>query len=196
MRPLRLLTTATFALASLAGCSDDGVVDEEGARIAYLGIDPSVDKILDLGFQGFSAASSANIPAQSTVGDVSGTLTVTGKVDQGASNNKEMRLDAVFAGYSDGAAAREGIDDVVYDSSGAVAVDLSLKGLPDADLTGTLVGTLFMQGGLEGGVTLSLSITGKTEDDGTGKIQRQAGTVRVTGTATSDYGIFDVDVAH
>src|SRR5690606_35423280 len=98
----------------------------------------------------------ANIPEQSTTGDVSGTMVVNGQVDQGASNNKEMRLDVVLTGYSDGAAEREGIDDVVYDTSGVLDADLSMKGLPDADLTGTLVGTLLMQGGLEGGVSLSL----------------------------------------
>lgn len=193
---LRFLAPLAVVTSLLAGCSDDGVADEEGARIAYMGIDPAVDKILDLGFQGFNAASSANIPEQSTTGDVSGTLVVNGQVDQGASNNKEMRLDAVLTGYSDGAAEREGIDDVVYDTSGILDVDLSMKGLPDADLTGTLVGSLFMQGGLEGGVSMSLSITGETEDDGTGKIRRKPGTIRVTGTATSDYGVFNVDIAH
>jgi hypothetical protein len=193
---LRFLAPLTLALGLLAGCSDDGVTDEEGARIAYMGIDPAMDKIIDLGFQGFNAASSANIPQQSTTGDVSGVMTVDGKVDQGSSNNKGMRLDVALAAYSDGAAVREGVDDIVYDTNGPLGVDLSMKGLPDADLTGTLVGSLFMQGGLEGGVSLSLSISGKTEDDGTGKIRRKAGTVRITGTATSDYGVFNVDILH
>lgn len=180
---------------SVAGCSNDGVSDEESARIAYEGIDPSVDKILDLGFQGFNAASSANIPEQSTSGEVSGTMTVGGQVDQGNSNNKGMRLDVTLARYSDGAVADEGIEDIVYDTSGALDVDLSMKGLPDADLTGTLVGTLFMEGGLLGDVSLSLSFDGQTEDAG-GVIQRKPGSVRITGTATSDYGVFDVDVTH
>ena len=190
------LTCAIFMTATVTGCSDDGVADEEAARIAYEGLDPSVDKILDLGFQGFNAASSANIPEQSTTGAVLGTMTVNGQVDQGSSDNKGMRLAVVLVDYSDGAVADEEVEDIIYDTSGALDVDLSMKGLPDAELTGTLVGTLVMEGGLEGGVSLSLSMTGQTEDDGTGKIRRKAGTVRVTGTATSDYGVFNVDVTH
>jgi hypothetical protein len=202
-KPLRraLLVRRTFAAglfalgASFAGCGG-GVNDDESARLAYLGLDPSMDKILDLGFQGFNAANSANIPEQSTTGDVSGTLVVTGQVDQGASDNKGMRLFATYTDYSDGAVPEENeeVDDVIYNSDPSLDVDLSMKGLPDAELTGTIVGTVLMEGGLEGPVTLSLAITGETEDDGTGKIRRKAGTVRVVGTATSDYGTFDVDV--
>jgi hypothetical protein len=199
MIPRRSLLTLVglsplLALAPSSGCGGSGVSDEDGARLAYLGLDPSVDKILDLGFQGFNAASSANIPTQNGTGSVSGTLAVGGKVDAGASNNKQMTLDVGYANYSDGAVANEDIDDIVYVSSSGVVLDLSLKGLPNANLTGTMTGTVAMQGGLEGAVSLSLSITGQTEDDGTGKIRRKAGTVHITGTATSDYGVFNVDV--
>ncbi len=192
-----ILATLLAALLLTPACGDEGVVDEESARLAYEGLDPSIDKALDLGFQGFNEASSANIPEQSTTGDASGTLTIGGKVDQGASNNKEMTLDATYTDYSDGDPDEEDdIVDVIYDSQGTVTIDLSLKGLPNADLTGTIVGTVIMDGGLLGPVTLDLAITGETEDDGTGKIRRKAGTVRVTGTATSDYGTFQVDVTH
>jgi hypothetical protein len=198
-----VVLAALFVLfASFAACSGSSVSDEESARFAYEGLDPSIDKILDLGFQGFNAADSANIPEQSTTGDVSGTLTINGQVDQGSSDNKGMRLEAVYVNYSDGVfIVEEGeedvlIEDIVYDSDGFIDVDLSMKGLPDAELTGTMVGTVIMTGGLEGPVALNLSITGETEDDGTGKIQRKAGTIRITGTATSDYGVFDVDIEH
>ncbi|NUP04793.1 MAG: hypothetical protein HOW73_01900 [Polyangiaceae bacterium] len=195
-----LRTIAYIALtlggAFLGASCSGGVSDEESARLAYVGLDPAIDKIIDLGFQGFNDASSANIPEESTNGDVSGTITVVGQVDQGASNNKGMRLDVTLVDYSDGAIETETdeIDDVIYDSDPVLDVDLDMKGLPNADLTGTIVGPLVMEGGLEGPVTLSLSITGETEDDGTGKIRRKAGTIHVTGTATSDYGTFDVDV--
>jgi hypothetical protein len=187
-----------FALASslliAPACGDSGVSDEESARLAYIGLDPSVDKVLDLGFKGYSEASSANIPPESTTGAISGTLDVGGKVDAGASNNKEMTLDVTYTNYSDGAVKDQGIDDIVYNSSGGGVVDLSLKGLPNATLTGTMTANVAMTGGLAGNVALSLSITGETEDDGTGKIRRKAGTVHITGTATSDYGVFDVDL--
>lgn len=192
---LRNLGCALLVVAAV-GCSDDGVSDEEGARIAYLGIDPAVDKMLDLGFKGRSEASSAHIPEQSTTGDVSGTMTVGGKVDAGNTKNDEMDLTVVLVGYSDGAVASEGIDDIVYDSEGPLNLGASLKGLPDGTLNGTLSGTVFMHGGLEGAVSLSLSFAGETEDDGAGTARRKAGTVRVTGTATSDYGVFTVDVIH
>jgi hypothetical protein len=201
IKPSRNVSFArrTFAVAALtlaavvAGC-DGGVSDEESARVAYVGLDPSIDKVLDLGFQGFNEASSANIPEQSTTGDIAGEMLVTGQVDQGNSDNKGMRLVVTLTDYSDGAVENEGVDDIVYNSDATLDVDLSMKGLPDAELTGTISGSLVMQGGLEGPVTLQLSITGETEDDGSGKIRRKAGTVHVTGTATSDYGTFDVDV--
>jgi hypothetical protein len=71
---------------------------------------------------------------------------------------------------------------------------LSMKGLPNADLTGSFRGTVTMSGYLEGPVTLNLSLTGKTEDAGGGLIQRAPGTFHISGTATSDYGVFNVDL--
>jgi len=55
---------------------------------------------MQLGFDGFNSASSANIATQTAAGAKSGTLTVTGQVDQGASANKGMRLQVALAsGY-------------------------------------------------------------------------------------------------
>jgi hypothetical protein len=200
-RIFRSITPTALLLAvALTGCDDDGVTDEEGARLAYEGLDPSVDKILDLGFRGFSEATSANIPQQSTTGAVSGTMIVNGKVDQGSSNNKGMRLDVDLVNYSDGAVAHADIDDIIYNTQGPLTVDVKMNKLPDADLSGTLVGTVVMDGGLVGPLTFSLNIVGKTMDDGSvgtdWKIRRAPGTVRITGTATSDYGVFNVDVLH
>src|SRR3954469_14758955 len=84
----------------LAGCGDS-VSSDEQARRAYLGLDPSIDKAITLGFAGFNAASSANISPQTAMGTVSGTLTVTGQVDQGSSANKGMRLLTEYVMYSD-----------------------------------------------------------------------------------------------
>ena len=70
MRCLAFVIPALIALAP--GCSDDdGVTSDEKARQAYYGLDTMIDKAMDLGFQGYHAASSANIPAQSTSGDIS-----------------------------------------------------------------------------------------------------------------------------
>ena len=56
------------------------------------------------------------------------------------------------------------------------------------------MGTFQMTGDLKGDVTLNLALTGEIEDDGTGKVRRKAGTTRVTGTATSGDGSYNVDV--
>lgn len=194
LRRALLCCAAPVAALALAGCGGPhgGVADELSAQYAYLGLDGAVGRAIQLGFDGFNAASSANIPDQTGDGDAAGTMVVGGKVDQGASSNKGMRLEVTLTGYSDGPVG-DGVD-IVYDG-GPNAFDLNFKGLPDADLTGTLSGDFVMSGDLAGPVTLDLSISGKTEDDGTGKIRRVAGSVHVTGTATSNYGTFAVDVS-
>jgi hypothetical protein len=195
-----LSLTATLA-AGLFGCGGDAVDSEEQARAAYLGLDSSIEKSLALGFAGFNAASSANIPAQSAPGELAGTLTITGQVDQGSSANKGMRLRVGMVDYTDGLVTlEEGGDavEITYDTNTDVtqqpALDLSLRDIPSGTFTGTLVGTFLMRGDLEGDVTLDLSMTGVIEDDGTGKVRRKAGTTTVTGTATAGDDTFDVNV--
>lgn len=193
---LAALPLVLFAFLPLAGCGDDtDLASDEAARLAYLGLDQSVDRAIKLGFQGFNAASNANIPTQSEAGAAQGTMDVGGKVDQGASNNKEMDLTVTLTGYSDGLLRTEDEEEVsiVYDTDGPAILDLSLKGLPNATMTGSLTGTYLMSGELEGPVTLNLSISGMTEESG-GVIQRAPGTTRISGTATSDFGVYNVDL--
>ena len=188
-------TVLCSALAA-AGCGGDDVDSDEAARAAYIGLDGAVEKALGLGMDGFNAATSANIPPQMTTGDVTGTLTVSGQVDSGASDNKEMRLLLDLAEYRDEV---PGSDLVVrYDTMEAAQpmLDISLRGLPSATFTGTLTGTFYMEGDIEGAVNLSLTLEGMTEPnpDATDNIRRVVGTTHVTGTATSSYGTFNVDV--
>ncbi|MCC6993256.1 MAG: hypothetical protein IT370_01375 [Deltaproteobacteria bacterium] len=202
-RPDRLALTlallaATGLLAASAACSDDdGVSSTETARRAYLGLDDAVARSLTLGLQGFNAATSANIPAQNGTGTSTGTIVVGGQVDQGMSNNKEMRLTVTLTGYSDGPALTvDGVDIVITYATAPTmpaALDLSLRGVPTGTFTGTLIGSFQMTGGLEGEVTLNLMLSGQLEADGTGT-RRKAGTTHVTGTATSGSGSFDVDL--
>lgn len=180
-----------------AGCGggggpDDGVADEESARRAYLGLDRAIDRAIDLGFAGFNAANSANIPEQSGDGEITGVMVVGGQVDQGNSDNKNMRLEVTLAmDYQDVV-----VEDlaIVY-NGGPADLDMEFKGLPDANLTGSLVGTFVMGGDLLGEVTLDLDFTGTTEEGPGGAIVRTAGSIHVLGTATSDYGVFMVDVS-
>jgi hypothetical protein len=190
----------TFAVLAV-GCSDDVSSDEE-ARRAYLGLDESITKSLTLGFAGFNAAQSANIPAQMTTGIEGGTLAITGQVDQGNSNNKGMRLRIAMVGYTDGVVRIDGDDteiDITYDTDADVTLQpylqLQLKNIPSGTLDGTLTGDYAMKGDLEGKVTLNLTLSGPIQDDGTGKVIRVPGMTTVTGSATnSDDGVYEISL--
>ena len=189
---MQIIRTCGIALCLGLFACGSGVSSDEQARRAYLGLDASIDKAIQLGLDGFNAAGSANIPAQMTSGAISGTLTITGQVDQGASANKGMRLQAQFTAYSDDGK-------LVYSATAGSGTELgmSLKGYTAADgaLTGTLVKTLVMDGDLAGSVTLDLAFTSTTEyDNGTHVVSRKLGTTHVTGSATSNGGVYQVDV--
>ena len=185
-------------LGLVLACSNNGGVDSnETAKQAYLGLDESIDKAITLGFQGYNDAKSANIPAEQTNGDVSGTMTVTGQVDQGVSANKQMRLLEALAEYADTDAG------VVYDTSadagsdGAPAtLDMSLQGIPSGTLSGSLDGTYAMRGALAGLVTLTVSFDGQLEPNDAGGVERKPGTTHITGTATSGSGTYAIDITH
>jgi hypothetical protein len=181
--------TFLFALA-LAGCGND-VHSTADAQRAYLGLDPSVDKAIQLGFDGFNAAQSANISAQTAMGEKTGTLTVTGQVDQGASSNKTMRLSEAMTNYSD-----DGAITYVTDANALPSLTLKLSNIPNGSLSGTLDGSLTMSGGESGTVTLALTLSSMLQPVPTDmtKVQRVPGTTHITGTATSTAGTYTVDV--
>ena len=200
LRAVSLVAVSFLFAASLTGCNDE-VSSDEQARRAYLGLDKSVEKSLQLGFAGFNAATSANIPAQMANGDASGTLTITGQVDQGSSANKGMRLRVGMVGYSDGEIAVGEDEDPVNityqtatETTAQPELTLQLRDIPNGTFTGTLVGTFTMTGDLTGNVQLNLSMSGDLEDAGGGQVRRVAGTTTVTGTATSGDGEFQVNV--
>jgi len=181
------------AATAIFGCGD-GVSSDEQARRAYLGLDASIDKAIQLGFDGFNDnvinGGGANIRPQTAPGAMAGTLTVTGQVDQGSSANKGMRLLEALVGYSDDGK-------LVYDTVATAmpALNMQLKGIPTGTLDGTLIGKLNMTGELEGEVTLNVTFTSMLEA-GTGNMQvrRKAGTTRITGTAQSGGGTYTIDV--
>lgn len=133
--------------------SGDRVSSDQSAQAAYLGLDESIDKAITLGFAGFNAAQSANIPTEQTPGDVSGTSSIGGQVDEGQSANKQTRLQETLVGYADvDAGAGAGI---VY-------------------ATDTHAGAL--------------------EATDAGGVDRKPGSTHITGTATSQFGTYDVDL--
>lgn len=188
VRPISLLLI-------LAACGSN-VADEAAARYAYLGLDGAVTRATNLGLQGFNLASNANIDDQTGAGDESGTMVVGGQVDQGVSDNKGLRLDVVLEAYRD--AQRDDDDEpilTVYDTveDAPLQLDVLLRDLPDGTFDGTLVGTVLMSEDLEGEVELDLRVVGELEEADVG-VARVEGATRVTGTATSPYGVFDVDL--
>jgi hypothetical protein len=192
-----------------AACSDDEVDSDEQARRAYLALDGSIQKSIDLGFAGFNSASSANISPQMGTGTAAGTLTITGQVDQGASNNKGMRLYIGMVGYDDGPVEYNSDHDkvhVVFDTSTTQTdqpyLSLQLKSIPTGTLEGTLTsntsmtGVYTLTGDIKGTLTLNLTIAG-TLMAGTGNTitLRVPGTTTVTGTATnSDGGVYNINI--
>lgn len=196
----RLALSAVLA-TSLLGSGCDSVDSEAEARIAYLGVDNIVSKALALGFAGFNAASSANIPPQSDNGDEEGTITASGQVDQGASDNKGMRLDIALADYDDGPVDDPETDEeeeyrMVYDTADGAPLDLdlSLKNIPNGTLSGTLAGKVLVTGDLEGELTLAITFSGTLEEGDGGEVVRTAGSTDVSGTATNGGGgVFEID---
>jgi len=198
-----------LSMAAMA-CSDDGIDSDEEARRAYLGLDGSIEKSLNLGFQGFNMASSANIAPQMINATEAGTLTVSGQVDQGSSDNKGMRLYIAMVGYDDGniVVDEDNSDDViriVYDTDPDTAkqpyLNLKLNNVPTGTLTGTLdanstmTGVYKMTGDIEGTLTLNVTINGMLMA-GTGtEVLRVPGSTTVVGTATNqDGGVYDINL--
>jgi hypothetical protein len=191
---LQLSLTAVAAVVAslaLAGCGGDGVSSAEDAERAYKGLDASIDQAIQLGFDGFNAASSANIPPQTGKGVSTGTMTIAGKVEQGSSSNKTMSLTEALTKYSiDGK--------LTYDTADSALplLDMKLSKVPMGTLAGTLSGAYAISGDLSGSVTLHLAFTGDLQasaSDAT-KVERKPGTTHITGTADSDFGTYDVDI--
>lgn len=180
-------------LATAAGCgSGDSIDSNEQARRAYLGLDKSISKSLALGFQGYNAAANANIPTEMTAGDVTGTLTITGHVDQGNASQASMGLAAAMAMYSDGKIV---VDDknttitVTYatDTTAPPSLSLKLNSSAGNTLTGSLGGVYTMTGDLQGTITLDLQLSG-TFSGTAPNVMRVAGSTTVTGTAVNSSG--------
>jgi hypothetical protein len=182
---------AAIAALGLAGCSGDGVSSAEDAEAAYRGLDSSIDQAIQLGFDGFNSASSANISPQTGKGTSSGTMTISGKVDQGSSSNKTMSLTEALATYSNDGK-------LTYDTgdSGLPVIDMKLSKIPTGTVDGTLAGAYTITGDLKGTLTLNLSFTGDLQANATDatKLERKPGTTHITGTADSDFGTFNVDI--
>src|SRR6185369_13898262 len=115
---------------------------------------------------GYNAATSANIPTEMAAGDATGSLTITGHVDQGNPSQVSMGLTVAMTMYSDGKIAIDDKGDTIaltYATAAAAPPSLSLKLNASAGdtLTGSLAGDYTMSGDMQGTVTLNLQIDGK-----------------------------------
>jgi hypothetical protein len=183
---LWIVTVASLVCA----CGNGNVSSTDQAKQAYLGLDASIDKAIQAGFDGFNSATSANIAPQTKSGAVTGTLTVTGQVDQGASTNKGMRLSEALTTYSD-----DGM--LTYDTTASAlpALTMQLKGIGTSNgtLTGTLIGNVTMSGNLMGPVALNVTFTA-TITGSQPQVSRVSGTTHITGTATAAGATYQIDV--
>jgi hypothetical protein len=190
MRPTSIVALVSLAFLSAFAACGGGVSSEADAKKAYMGLDTSVDKAIQLGFDGYNNnPTGANIQPQSADGGVSGNMTVTGQVDQGSSNNKGMRLNDALSNYSDDGQVIYGTDQAVLP-----ALTINLKNIPSGTVDGSLNGSFLMSGGLSGQVSLALTFTGQIEAGTGNTVVRKAGTTHITGTATSPAGTYNVDV--
>jgi hypothetical protein len=101
-----------------------------------------------------------------------------------------MSLTEKMTDYSD-----DGL--ITYNTLGTLPVlDLKLSKIPDGTIDGTLSGEFTMTGELEGPIVLSLTITGALQPTAADpmKIERKPDTTKIVGTATSDYGTYNVNV--
>ena len=188
-----------LVFALLAACSSDTVSSDEQAKQAYVGLDKSVGKSITLGFAGFNAATSANIPSQMTTGDTTGMLVIAGQVDQGASANKTMRLTQAMVMYSDGKITVDGKDlNITYNTSTDTtmqpALQMDLMGIPTGTISGTLSGTYTVGGDLKGSVTLDLTFNGMLMSGPNMTVVRVPNSTTVSGTAKSGDGTYNVMV--
>ena len=125
----------------------------------------------------------------SASGAKTGTLTVSGQVDQGASANKGMRLQVALVNYSD-----DGRITYATRAAALPALGMQLKNIPAGTLSGTLAGTVDMTGAQTGPLTFDLTITGALQAGAANQVERKPGSTRIQGTATSPSGTYAVDV--
>lgn len=192
---------AWILLLALAACGSDNSVDSNTqAKRAYLGLDKSISKSLQLAFAGYDAATNANIPTQMANGDKTGMLVIGGKVDSGNCSQLSMGLDVGMTNYSDGAFMDGNTTlNVTYATSTDVTMQpllsIKLNGSSGNAINATLMGDYTMTGDIKGTVTLDLTITGTFSGTCPSAVMRVPGSTTVSGTAVnSSGGMYSVNV--
>jgi hypothetical protein len=94
-----------------------------------------------------------------------------------------------LSSYSD-----DGLITYNTDSLALPALNINLRNIPSGTLDGTLSGSFTISGAESGQVTLALTFAGLIEAGPNHTVLRKVGTTRITGTATSPAGTYNVDV--
>jgi hypothetical protein len=186
-------------LIFVGACTNNSVDSDTQARRAYLGLDKSISKSLELTFQGYDTGMT-NFPPQMTTGDKTGTITVSGKADSGNCSQLSIGINVGMTNYSDGP-FKDGSTtlNVTYatstDTAMQPALGIKLNGSSGNSINATLMGDYTMTGDLKGTVTLDLTIVGTFSGTCPNAVQRVAGSTTVTGTAVnSSGGMYTVNV--
>ena len=181
---------ALFLVVAACGCNNgDAPTVNTQAMEAYLGLDSSIDKALNLAFVGMNRAATANIAPETAAGDKKGNVVVQGQVDQGSSSQRTIRVDALYDGYSD-----DGDTFYATDAAAPPLLALELHGIPYGTFSGTFLGQFTMSGLFAGPLTVELTFDGQLQPTGNlGAVARVPYSTHLHGTAVSDYGTYAVD---
>jgi hypothetical protein len=134
----------------LAHCGGkDGAVDDPvSAQLSYLGLDRAIDRAIDLGFDGFNAATAPTSRSRWTAAS----SRVNGRQWQGRSGRVDQQEYVAHFTLSDDYSTPCSRVSAGRVQRGPALLDLSFKGC-ERDFTGTLQGSFAMTGDLTDGVT-------------------------------------------
>jgi len=167
MRKTLLVVSALTIAVAAAACGDKKkkVVDADAVETMFVNFQPTLLKIMSAGIAAkTTSASGANIPTIGLVGAVQGTGGVGGQVAQSTGQNQNLNLWVELNDYSD-------TGDVVFQTDNTsndtkLQFDLQITNQPpDNQMDGTLVGTLTLDGDVEGTGEFDLAFASDLMDD-------------------------------
>lgn len=165
---LLILCMALVAFTIVAGCSgddDDDIDDEASVQAIVDNFLPTLMRITSAGLAAKdTAAQGANIPEIVFPGFVSGSAAIGGTVAQSSGENQNLSLFVGLTNYADTDALSFETDNT--SESSKLQFDLNVQNQPaDNGMSGTLVGTLTVDGDLEGTGVFDLDLASELADD-------------------------------
>lgn len=188
--PAVIVAWTMVAYGCSGGDKKKNVDSEEGVQIMYDSFQPTILRITTNGLAAKgTAGTGANIPEIFFPGLVQGSGAITGTVANSNSGNENLSLEVRLDDYSD-------TGDVTFQTDNTSAAtllqfDLNVQNQPaDNGMSGTIVGTLTLDGDVEGTGVFDLALASDLDDDdGNPAII----CTHVTGTVTAEGDDLDVD---